>query len=459
VIAFEPNPRSLSRLVRATSAVRDLTAVEAAVGAKEGTATLYEPEADDELSEVASLVPRQGAGTVAVRVVTLDSQLADEHRVRLLKIDTEGYELEVLRGGHALLESRRADALLVELNPQALRDAGASAAEVVSALHAYGYEAERVFVADREEAWIDVDRLTEGFCDVVFSLREPRDSPELTVVVPACRAGGQIRRHLPSFVAALTALGVHWDGVVVDDGSPTDEVLVSDLPHPFRLVRLPHNSGASAARNAGARRSCGDWLLFVDSDVELDAESLRAIWQGRRPDTCLVPEVRNAIGVLENAVTRSRALWEPRWVYHATPVEEVDFPLGACFFLHRDLFERAGGMDERFLPNYFEDTALGDRLRRAGACTRMVDGAVARHYGWGAPDDLDKIGSVRRTVDRNRWRYLFGYTRGAERLSLVLAPVRALRASLSLRSIQPTRDLVAVAFERIERRAAGYWHG
>ena len=57
-----------------------------------------------------------GAG-ISVPVMTLDDALADEKRpIRLLKIDVEGAELDVLRVAKHTLP--RVEALYIELNPQ-----------------------------------------------------------------------------------------------------------------------------------------------------------------------------------------------------------------------------------------------------------------------------------------------------------------------------------------------------
>ncbi|HET7568439.1 MAG TPA: glycosyltransferase [Gaiellaceae bacterium] len=277
--------------------------------------------------------------------------------------------------------------------------------------------------------------------------------PELSVVVPSRDGDARLAVHLPRLADAAAALGVAWEGVVVDDASAAGPPGADTLPAGFALLPLAGHEGAAGARNAGARRSRGVWLLFVDDDVELDAAALRALWAARREDACVVPEVRTADGGLQNALVRTQKLLEPRWVHEPEPVAEVDYPLGACLLVPRALFERAGGFDRRFRPNYFEDTAFGEALRRTGARTLMVAGAVARHF---EPAAAERSRRQKAAISANRWRYVFHYTRGGRRAgAIALAPLRVARESVATRSLLPLAGLArALASELPLRRPA-----
>jgi FkbM family methyltransferase len=141
--AFEPNPDTFAKL---DAAVRDagdraaaITVRKAAVGAEEGEATLHVPAGTDaHQSSEASLAPGEGfSATTQVPVIRLDD-LPLDGEVRLLKIDTEGYELSVLQGARGLLD--RCEAVLIELNPEALARGGSSEAQIVQTLEEHGFE-------------------------------------------------------------------------------------------------------------------------------------------------------------------------------------------------------------------------------------------------------------------------------------------------------------------------------
>lgn len=76
---------------------------------------------------------REGEQWERVPVVTLDEDLAGAGRVALLKVDCEGYELNVLRGAKRLLAQPGLN-LFVELHPTLLKRFGQSVAEVIDLL-------------------------------------------------------------------------------------------------------------------------------------------------------------------------------------------------------------------------------------------------------------------------------------------------------------------------------------
>lgn len=138
VVAFEPFGPSAARLrvaVLAAGHVGRVRIVEAAVGDRAGRAPLY----GGSDSMLRSLVLGTGytADTAAdVEVTTLDE--LGLHALRFLKIDTEGLELAVLRGGRALLASCD-PSILIELHAEQLAAQGNSSAEVFAELRAQGF--------------------------------------------------------------------------------------------------------------------------------------------------------------------------------------------------------------------------------------------------------------------------------------------------------------------------------
>lgn len=170
VIAFEPSPESWEKLRDAFDPpdFPQVEAVNAAVSSEPGEASLF--AAADGWEHQAyrnSLHPAPGLRHLAtVRTVSLDGVFPND-RLRLLKIDVEGGERAVLAGAETLLRSRRCDALVIELNPDALARAGSSVAEIVSFLETVGFLAHRCCADGTLEPWEPVAVQGE-FADAVF---------------------------------------------------------------------------------------------------------------------------------------------------------------------------------------------------------------------------------------------------------------------------------------------------
>ncbi len=117
VHAFEPQP-NLASLLRQSAALNGLSNLrvhEMALGAEQGTLSLWVPDGN---AGAASLVRRGSSGrSISVPVRTVDEvmeELAAKH-VRLIKMDVEGFEGDVLAGARGVLAAHPADVIVYEL--------------------------------------------------------------------------------------------------------------------------------------------------------------------------------------------------------------------------------------------------------------------------------------------------------------------------------------------------------
>lgn len=116
VYCFEPSPETFKTLVQ-NCASKNVSPVNMAVGSHVGTEQMYAVK-DSLLNSLVSRLnsPRPDSSQVTVNVTTLD-HFCEEHDVRhvdILKTDTEGYELEVLKGATSLLREGRIRVIYVE---------------------------------------------------------------------------------------------------------------------------------------------------------------------------------------------------------------------------------------------------------------------------------------------------------------------------------------------------------
>lgn len=98
--------------------------------------------------------------------------------------------------------------------------------------------------------------------------------PLVSIVIPAFNAAAFLPETLES---ALSQTYPNIEIIVVDDGSTdnTREIIARYATAAVKYIYQP-NTGVSAARNAGFRHSCGEFVCFMDADDWFYPENIAA---------------------------------------------------------------------------------------------------------------------------------------------------------------------------------------
>ena len=161
VHSFEPVPANYSRLAENVSlnGFGNVRLNRAAAGSDPGELT-FGLESDMELESGRAMSGFYTAGAslrqVTAPVVRLDDYLSaedDDRRIRLAKVDVEGYEPKVLEGLRNSLARKRVEIIMLEVSVYALAHQGARIIDVVRPLQQSGYRLYRIGVGGLLWRW------------------------------------------------------------------------------------------------------------------------------------------------------------------------------------------------------------------------------------------------------------------------------------------------------------------
>ena len=145
VYAFEPQPAILehNRDNLRLNAFEDRVKLShLALGAQSGSLNLYTFAGLSNAHSSAVSLGRDDAKMSICPMSTLDAFAAEEEirRIDVLKIDVEGYEADVFKGGARMLGAADAPLILFEINMDCLKSRGMTARNVQDVLRGFGYD-------------------------------------------------------------------------------------------------------------------------------------------------------------------------------------------------------------------------------------------------------------------------------------------------------------------------------
>lgn len=143
IFAFEPSPDTaavLGRHLKNNGMTDRVEIVQAAVGPEEGEVTFYMAGTHPSNTLAPTTVDPVKLTPVKVKAITVDGFCRQRQlKPTILKIDVEGWELQVLRGATEVVQDP-ALTICVEMHPYAWESAGYTAAEFTSFVEANGFE-------------------------------------------------------------------------------------------------------------------------------------------------------------------------------------------------------------------------------------------------------------------------------------------------------------------------------
>ena len=146
IFAFEPVSSTYRTLVQRTSQLPNVRTFPLALGAEPGEQTIY-LNAMDSMNSFHQGWSSEPAGTETVQISTVDEVMTREgvDFVHLLKVDTEGYELEVLQGAERALRASRIAIVQLEVGVEQMAKRFLTLEEARQHLAERGYRLQGIY--------------------------------------------------------------------------------------------------------------------------------------------------------------------------------------------------------------------------------------------------------------------------------------------------------------------------
>ena len=186
----------------------------------------------------------------------------------------------------------------------------------------------------------------------------------------------------------------NWELILVDDGSQDRSVDNISRFLGYSNIKLiqQNNSGVSKSRNSGALQALGDWLLFLDSDDELERDGLLSFTNFIQKNPYL-SLIRGGFKRIYNETVEVRI-----------PTEEKDQSfLSGTFLIKKSVFFEELGYDERI--KFSENSELLHRLQIKQVPVGYLGKVVLKYYeskGGGSKNLQNMMDSLIIILDKHK---------------------------------------------------------
>jgi glycosyltransferase involved in cell wall biosynthesis len=197
----------------------------------------------------------------------------------------------------------------------------------------------------------------------------------VSIVIPMYNEARHIGRTLLAAQEAARQAQLECELIVVDNGSDDHGPrIANELGARVLIVPGVH---IGALRNRGAAVAHGDWLAFIDADIEMPANWLKLLLE-------LEGHQGDVLG-LDLDTPRQAPWFAEAWQRRsqrpgAHRLHRVQWLPSANLLMRRSWFERVGGFDESLRTGEDKDFSL--RLRQIDAQLLLVNESVALHWGY-----------------------------------------------------------------------------
>ncbi len=271
----------------------------------------------------------------------------------------------------------------------------------------------------------------------------PAATCDVSVVIVSYNVADLLASSIASVLADMERAGIDGEAIVVDNASQDDSVATVSARFPnVRLIENSTNVGFGCAANQGMLAARGEMVVVLNPDASVQHGFFAAVRDHLAQEQhvgLLGPHIVQADGTTQSTCRRSyslvTALLEStplQWWFGESPAlqrfycrdldetqaAKVDWVVGACLVVRREVLKAVGGFDPRFFM-YFEETDWCRRIREAGWDVGYFPGAHALHHeSQSADQDL-----IARALNFHRSRHMFVAKERGRLVALLLRAV------------------------------------
>ncbi len=245
--------------------------------------------------------------------------------------------------------------------------------------------------------------------DIVFRTVE---KPRVSVVIVSYNSHDLLTMTLAKLAQYQAICATDLEIIIVDNASGSKTLDVLKRVRNAIIVRNAENVGFGPACNMGAGHARGDYILFLNPDIELLPNAVEAMIDAYA--------LEDHVGIVGARLVFPSGLLQEAGAYFADDaqlthpylrasqdasapealfVRDVGYVSGAVLMIERSLFEALNGFDPLFAPAYFEDADLCLRCAQRGRRVVYQPRAVAIHFENATSANRS---SVETLLDRNR---------------------------------------------------------
>lgn len=240
------------------------------------------------------------------------------------------------------------------------------------------------------------------------------ETPTVSIIIPVHNQWEFTHSCLASIIEHSS--DVEYEVIIADDVSTDRTVEIDKLVTGISVVRNATNLGFLRNCNHAAKAARGKYLQFLNNDINVQPGWLLPLVTLMETDQSIgitgsklvYPDglLQEAGGIIWNDASGWNFGWrdnpeKPEYNY----VKDVDYISGASIMVRRDLWEKVGGFDERYVPAYFEDTDLAFQARSLGYRVVYQPNSVVVHFE-GVSHGKDLATGIKAYQEVNKEKFL-----------------------------------------------------